>query len=250
MKTTLLLISVFVITNSAMAQDTILNYHRMNTIKIEFTQALFPKSLIVSYERITRPNQSFCITGGYEEFPPLVRVNSTTIVKDNLDKSGFKVAADYRFYLGKENKYLAPHGIYMGPYFAFHDLYNVRNIEVDVEGVKETANLTTDFNITNIGFQFGYQFVIKNRWTFDIVTFGPSVSNYKVKIKTDGEFTFDRDEVENEILLKLLDRFPMLDDLLTDKEVSDKGTFDTWGAGWRFQMHLGYQFGKMKKKNK
>jgi hypothetical protein len=36
MKTTLLLISVFVITSSAMAQDTILNYHRMNTIKIEF----------------------------------------------------------------------------------------------------------------------------------------------------------------------------------------------------------------------
>lgn len=250
MKTLLLFISVFGISNSVMAQDTIVKYHRMNTIKIEITQPLYPTSFILSYERITKPNQSFCISGGYEEFPPLVNVSASTKVKENLEKSGFKLGADYRFYLGKENKHLAPHGIYMGPYFAYHDFHNLREIEVDVEGIKETANLTTNFNITNIGFQLGYQFVINNRWTFDVVMFGPSVSNYRANLKTDGEFTFDKENVENEVLLKLLDRFPMLDKLLTDKEVSAKGRFDSWGVGWRYQMHIGYQFGKMKKKNK
>jgi hypothetical protein len=250
MKTLLLFISFFGIANSAMAQDSIEQYHRMNTIKFEFTQALYPKSFVLSYERITRPNQSFCISGGYEEFPPLVRVNSTTKVKDNLDKSGYKVGAEYRFYLGKENKHLAPHGVYMGPYFTFHDFLNVREIEIDVEGVKETANLRTDFNISNIGFQIGYQFVINNRWTIDVVMFGPAYSNYRVDIKTDADFTFDKENVENEVLLKILDRFPLLDNLLTDKEVSAQGRFDSWSFGWRYQFHIGYQFGKLKKKNK
>jgi hypothetical protein len=98
-----------------------------------------------------------------------------------------------------------------------------------------------------VGFQLGYQFVIKNRVTVDMVLVGPSISNYSAKIKLNGSFNFDKNEVENEILLKLLDRFPMLDELLTDIEVSSNGRFDAWSLGWRYQLLIGFQFGKKKK---
>jgi hypothetical protein len=246
MKTLLTLILVLGITFRVTAQEPHEQVQRMNTIKYEFTQLIYPNSYIFSYERVTTPNQTFCISGGYEEFPNILGVSSTTNVKRNLNKSGFKAGAEYRFYLKNENKYLAPRGVYIGPYLSYHDFYNKKEIEVDVDGIKETALLKTDFSIFNVGFQLGYQFVISNHLTLDLVLIGPSVSNYRASMKMEGDFTFDKEDVENEILLKMLDRFPMLDELLTNKEVSSQGRFDSWSYGWRYQFLIGYHFGKKK----
>jgi len=246
MRIFLIIISFLGITGMVMAQEPQEKFQLMNTIKYEFTQAIYPNSYIFSYERVTTPNQTFCISGGYEEFPDIIGASSRTNVKDNLSKSGFKAGAEYRFYLKNENKYLAPRGVYIGPYLSYHDFYNKREIEVDVDGIKETAILKTDFSIFNVGFQLGYQFVISNRLTLDFVLVGPSISNYRANMKMEGDFTFDKEDVENEILLKMLDRFPMLDELLTNIEVTSQGTFDSWSYGWRYQFLIGYHFGKKK----
>jgi hypothetical protein len=247
MKPFLTLISVLGITIMVTAQEPSEQLQRMNTIKLEFTQAIYPNSFIFSYERVTTPNQTFCISGGYEEFPDIIGVSSRTNVKNNLSKSGFKAGAEYRFYLKNENKYLAPRGVYIGPYISYNDFYNKREIEVDVDGIKETALLKTDFSILNLGAQLGYQFIINDHWSIDLVMIGPSVSNYRAKLQLEGDFTFDKEDVENEILLKMLDRFPMLDELLTNIEVTSQGTFDRWSYGWRYQLLIGYHFGKKKK---
>ena len=86
-------------------------------------------------------------------------------------------------------------------------------------GVPEQVTLTSSFSILNIGAQLGYQFVIGNRWTLDLILIGPSVSNYKAKLEIDGNYTFDIEDVQNEIILKIIDQFPLLEDVLTDKEV-------------------------------
>lgn len=229
------------------AQDTVGLMHRRNTLKLEITQAFYPNSYVLAYERVTHPRQSFSILGGYEEFPDLVSVNSFIYVKQDLVKSGYKLGAEYRFYFKKENQYLAPHGVYTGPYMSYHDFFNQREIEVDVDGIKESATLETDFKILSLGLQLGYQFVINHRWIFDFVFVGPAVSNYSANMKIDGDFTFDKDEVENEVLLKLLDRFPLLDELLTELEISDQGKFSSWSLGWRYQFLVGFQFGRKRK---
>jgi hypothetical protein len=244
-KIPLIFLTVFSVNSMSIAQEPI-EQQRKNVIKLELSQVLYPNSFVMSYERVTRPNQSFCFTGGYEVFPPFVDVNSTIHIRQDLNKNGVRVGGEYRFYLRSENRHLAPHGTYIGPYASYHYFYNKREIEVNYSGVTETAELETDFMILNIGIQLGHQFVINNRWTIDIVTLGPSVSNYRADLKLNGDFTFDKDEVQSEILLKLLDRFPMLDDLLTDKEVSSQGKFDAWSYGWRFQLNVGYHFGRKK----
>jgi len=169
-------------------------------------------------------------------------------VKDNLDKGGFKAGGEYRFYLGKENKYPAPHGVYIGPYLSYHDYNNKRSLEVELDGNPELVTLQTDFRITNIGFELGYQFVIGNHWTIDLVAVGPSISNYYADLKLYGDFTFNKDDVQNEILLKLLERFPKLEEVLVDKELSSNGKLDSWAYGWRYQFLVGYHFGKKKNK--
>ncbi len=247
MKSILIFIAVFGITDIVLAQESTEQIQRMNSIKFEFTQPLYPNSFVLSYERVTKPNQTFCLTGGYEEFPLLTGLGEGIQIRRDLDRGGFKVGGEYRFYLRKQNKFLAPHGVYIGPYISYHDFNNRRSIEVDVDGTPETVDLRTDFAIANFGFELGYQFVLGNRWTIDIVAVGPSISRYKAKLKIDGEFTFDADEVENEILLKLLDRFPLLEEVLSEKEISSSGTLDSWAYGWRYQFLIGYHFGRKKK---
>ncbi|MBX7110107.1 MAG: DUF3575 domain-containing protein [Chitinophagales bacterium] len=229
------------------AQDSVQQVHRMNNIKVELSHILYPTSAIFSYERIIKHHQSICISGGYEEFPPLLTVSNTVHVQENLSKNGFKAGAEYRFYLKMENKQYAPHGVYIGPYIAYHYFNNIRNMEVEFDGINEQAELASLFKILNVGFQLGYQFVIKNRLTFDFVLVGPSMSNYNASLKLNGDYNFDKNDVENEVLLKLLDSFPMLDKLLAEKEVDSNGRFDAWSLGWRYQFLIGFQLGKKRK---
>jgi hypothetical protein len=247
MKTILFIISHFIFCGILMAQEPPAEMQRLNSIKLEISQPLYPRSLLLSYERITKPNESFCVTAGYEEFPPIINFGSTIRVKEDMTRTGFRVGTEYRFYLKKENRHAAPHGTYLGPYFAYHYFYNKRNIAVKVTGAEEFAELQSDFHIMNLGIQLGHQFVFNNRWTLDVVAIGPCVSNYKAQLKLNGQFTFDKDEIQNEIILKILDRFPMLEKILTDKEVSSQGKFDNWSYGWRAQLQIGYHFGRKRK---
>src|SRR4051794_35795429 len=97
------------------AQDSL--SQRKNTIKLDITSRfLYRNALIVSYERVTRPNQSLVVSAGYQEFPRVSSIGQNIAVKDDRKRAGFKFGADYRFYLKKENKYRAPHGVYIGPY--------------------------------------------------------------------------------------------------------------------------------------
>ena len=117
-----------------------------------------------------------------------------------------------------------------------------RLLEVDVNGTKEQANLNSEFNVFNVGFQLGYQFVLKERWTIDIAFAGPSISHYKYKMRFDGNPAFNQDDIKNDIILDLLDRYPFLKDVVNNKEATSSGDLDTWGAGYRYQLTVGYRF--------
>ncbi len=223
---------------------------RKNTVKYHvISQALYTESFVMSYERIVKPNQSFAIMAGYLQFP--ISLNSEIIsASSEGSKKGLVLGGEYRFYLKKENKFSAPHGVFIGPYINMYNFSNERMLTITPpDGSPPTeADLETDINVVNIGFQMGYQFVINNRWTIDMVFIGPSLSQYYLKIKLDGEFdSVDTDLIENELLLGLLDKFPLLKDFLDDQEINLNGTNNKWAPGFRYQLNLGYRFGKSRK---
>jgi hypothetical protein len=217
---------------------------RRNTIKLDLTSyLLYRNSIVVSYERVARPNQTWAISGGPQELPPLRAIDDIRVTRDSK-AGGFKFGGEYRFYLKKENKFAAPHGVYLGPYASYLNFNNERNIEVDNDGTPETGSLGTKISVLNLGIQVGYQFVLNDRWTFDLIFVGPSVSNYRANMTLEGNFSRDPEDIQNEILQALIDRYPALEDLISDQEVSTEGKLDTWSFGYRYQFLIGYRFGK------
>lgn len=223
---------------------------RRNVIKIDITSYwLYRNAIVFAYERVTKnkPHQTWGITAGYQQFPNLSGSDLDSInVKKEYSASGFKLGGEYRFYLQKENKYRAPHGVYIGPYTTLHNYSNNRHLEVPNNGTLEYADLKTRLNILNIGVQLGYQFVLNNRWTIDLVFVGPSFSYYSASMKLDGDYTFDPDEISNEILLAMMDQFPAFNELINEGEFNSSGRIDTWGYGYRYQFQIGYHFGRKK----
>jgi len=251
MKQLICVIILFFVTSTfAQAQKGDTTFRR-NTIKLDITSYwLYRDALMFSYERVikSRPNQTWAITAGLQEFPTLVGQLVDTIAVKNENKSyGYKVGGEYRFYLKKENKYGAPHGVYLGPYTSYHRYSNDRSIEVNNNGSIEKGTLKSDLSILNIGVQLGYQFVLNNRWTIDLVFIGPSVSNYGYKANLDGNISVDADDITNEVLLNLMDKYPGFKDLINEGELDSQGKINTWAYGYRYQFQIGYHFGRKKK---
>jgi hypothetical protein len=59
----------------------------------------------------------------------------------------------------------------------------------------------------------------------------------------DGEFAIDGSQVNQDVLNALLDRFPLIEQLINDKNVDESGKVDSWGFGYRYQIGVGYAFG-------
>lgn len=226
--------------------------NRLSTIKINLiNSAIFSNSAAFSFERVTKAHQSWSAMLGVVKFPTLGDLGSSIQVKKDGNSSGFVLGGEYRFYLKKENKYLAPHGVFLGPYSNFFNFSNSRELSFTSSstGTITQASLTSDINVLNMGVQLGYQFVINDRWTIDMVFLGPSVSRYAMKLKLDGNYDLSEEDIyENEILAGLVDRFPIIEDLLIDQSVKLNGKVSKWAPGFRYQLNVGYRFGRKGKK--
>ncbi len=220
---------------------------RRNTIKLDITSHwLYRDAAVVSYERILNSRRSFSVIAGYQRLPNQGFFGNSVNVKKDASASGLKLGAEYRFYLAKENKFAAPHGVYLGPYFSYNRFQNERTIEVTSGTTPEIANINSRFSVYNMGVQLGYQFVFKDRWTIDLSFMGPSLSFYQARFDLTGNYTFDPDNVTNEILKDLITRFPGLGDLLSGNSIVSNGKLDAWAYGFRYQIQVGYRFGKKK----
>ncbi|NVJ85402.1 MAG: hypothetical protein HWE15_03805 [Algoriphagus sp.] len=233
--------------NSLFAQNIQDSLIRKNTVKLDLTNHLLYKNVrLFSFERVLNPRQSFVLSAGYIEFPNIVNLGEK-IISDKIEsKSGYKFGLEYRFYLRKENKYSAPRGIYIGPYFSSLGFKTDRTIKYQVENGEANSLLLSRTNINNLGAQLGYQFVFNDRFVIDLVFFGPSFSNYNFKTNLQGDLSFNPNDIQKKALEALLEKFPMLDDLLDTKELNSNGNFDSWAFGFRYQLHVGYRFGKYK----
>ncbi|GAA0878646.1 hypothetical protein GCM10009119_16140 [Algoriphagus jejuensis] len=235
---------------AAFAQDSVEVGSRMNTFKLDLTHSLLYRNAYnLSWERLTKQNQSLGITVGIQEFPKVFNLGENIEGKRSDDSGGFKLGAEYRFYLKKENKFAAPRGVYIGPYFSALNFNTSRDIIYTGEGDTREARYNAKFNLYSLGAQLGYQFVFNDRWTLDLVVVGPSITRYNAKMRLEGDFEFDSEDVQNEILDALIDKFPGLDDLLEDKELDSSGRLNVVGIGYRYQFLIGYRFGKKFKKN-
>ena len=241
---TLLVVLVFTISARAQ-QDTAKMVHEKelkNVIKLNLTSwILYSNGVQINYERLLSKKRSITVFGGIIEFPmPSIIANSSLNFDKDRKKSGFALGSEYRFYLAKENKYDAPHGVYLAPFVSFYHFNSERNGHDSTNQNNLTLNTTMDF--LNIGGELGYQFVIKRRFVIDCVMFGPAISSYYFSLKLNGSTSGDYSEQVQAILDAMKQKFPLLKDLSNGEKVSTSGISNFWSLGFRYAIHIGYRF--------
>lgn len=217
-----------------------------NSLKFNVSNMLlYDNSYQFSYERMIKENQSLNVFTGYQEFP-LITINI-----DNLDfeksssRKGYSVGADYRFFLGKINKYKGPRGVYLAPFLSFFQFETDRKVAYTNPdtGVVSRANLNAKLNLTNVGGELGYQFVLWDRFVIDCVLFGPSVTRYNYNTKLDGEIPgLDQNEMFQKLIEAMRDKFPEIENIKNDEGVEKKGVQSITAIGFRYNISIGYRF--------
>jgi len=220
---------------------------RKNIIKWDVTnRALFGKgNIVLSYERVIKPNQTASISVGIRRFPNLVGIQTDYFsVVGQDEQGGLSIALDYRFYPKKQNKFQAPTGIFVGPYLSYLNYKTSSQLQITEQGViQDEFDLNGRFQVQNIGFQLGYQFLFFKRLSVDMVLFGPSISNYDAKLSIEGDFTQEQINKYYEDYRDIIqDQYPLLEDLVQDQEVSSSGRFNVWSFGFRYNVSIGFFF--------
>lgn len=217
---------------------------RKNSIMLNISNPalISTKFQTIGFERVLPHNQSFTVNIGFFSIPKFGGdlADSLGLNTDYKDK-GFHFSTDYRFYLTKENKYPAPRGIYLAPYYSYNHLN--RENSWNREGFVEEVNTNINLNIHTFGAELGYQFIFWDRVALDLVLMGPGFGFYsgKAEITT----TMDPDE-ESEFFNKLndvlADKIPGYDKIIEAGEFGKRGTFETTSIGFRYIVRVGYRF--------
>ena len=253
----LIYISVFsLMTTTILAQDTInikeevsKEKVRKNTVRINLTNPVIfgDKSWILGYERTLGAHKSFSINGGLASLPEFNLVNldvdSTIQLNKKTKDRGFNITGDFRFYLASENKHPAPRGLYIGP-FASHVFMGRENSwTLNTDAFQGDVITDFQFNMTAVGAQLGYQFVLWKRVALDFVLLGPSIAWYSLEAKLNTTLDPDEESLVYEKISEILtERFPGYTFAIDDVDFQKTGTTNTRSFGFRYTIHLGYRF--------
>jgi len=222
-----------------------------NTVHFNITNPLIfgGNTFIVGYERTLGKHRSISVEAGALTLPKLLSgtggsYDSIQVNKGSTDK-GYHISGEYRFYLKNENKYDAPRGVYLAPYFSYNYFNRKNDWTITNSNSSSTIELNTDFTFTTLGggVEFGYQFVFWKRLAVDFILLGPGISSYSVKAKLST--SLDADD-ESELLKKindaLADKIPGYSLVIDDAEFETDGTTNTTTIGFRYMINVGFRF--------
>ena len=219
-----------------------------NVIRYNLSGALLfglDKFIILGYERVLSPKRSISLNVGAAAFPKLVAINTDSFsLNQDRENKGYNISVDYRFYLSKENKFKAPHGVYIGPYYSFNRFERTNDWNfLGAGAVNKVAASNTKFSIHTVGMEMGYQFVFWNRVTLDMVLIGPGLGFYDVKAKLEGNLDEEDKEQLYEALTELItQKFPGMNFVFADDELDGNGALRTTSIGFRYLIHIGFRF--------
>lgn len=220
---------------------------KKNTIYVNLTNPLIfgYKSYIIGYERTIGKHQSFSFNIGRMSLPAFgnrSNNDSLTLIKNSNDK-GFHISADYRFYLGKENKYEAPHGVFIGPFYSYNSFS--RSNEWLLNSSNFNGNVNTDLQLSfhTIGAELGYQFILWDRIALDFVLLGPGIGIYKLKTNLNTQLSPDEASLFFEQLNYLLgEKIPGYDLVIKEGEFEKTGSLNKTSLGFRYMINIGFRF--------
>lgn len=230
-----------------LSTDSSRQHAKKNIIRYNLSGAVlfgFDKSIILGYERVIRPNQSISMNIGATALPKLVSIITDSFqLKSDIKNRGMNFSVDYRFYLQKENKYMAPRGIYIGPYYSFNKFDRDNGWDINNGTNTRAVTTTARFDIHTIGAELGYQFILWKKMALDFVLVGPGISSYRLSTTIDGNLNpGEKEELQSAIQQLIQQKFPGMNFVFADEEINASGVLNTWSLGFRYLIHVGFNF--------
>jgi len=219
-----------------------------NTIHMNVTDPLIfgNRAIIVGYERVIGKHQSFSIDVGSTDLPSLHIIDDDSLkAKTATGQSGLHFSGDYRFYLGKENKYHAPHGIYIGPYFGYNKFEkdHTWTLKSVMGGAPFDVESKTSITVSTIGFQMGYQFILWKRVALDFVLLGPGLASYNLKASLGTNLSQeDKQKFFQKLNEALTGKFPGYGWTLDGGDFELDGSSNTTSFGYKYIIQIGFRF--------
>ena len=219
-----------------------------NSIRFNLTNPIIfgTKSIVFGYERVLNNRRSFSVNIGQASFPDFKIIDADSVRANSiLGENGFHISGDYRFYLSKENKFEAPRGVYIGPYFAYNyfERKNSWTVTSANGGSPKTAETKTSLSIRSLGFEFGYQFIFWKRLSVDMILLGPGIAGYNLKASVGANLSEeDRQKLFDRLNEALADKFPGYSTVIDEGEFKTEGTAKTTNFGFRYMVMIGFRF--------
>jgi hypothetical protein len=245
----LIVLILFSFFSNAFAQEEKKKKELKNTISYNLTNTLIfgGKAQVMCYERVITPHKSISIEFGTFSFPGASILPNKVGTSREVSQTGYKIAADFRFYPAAENKYNAPRGVYVGPYYSYNYFNREKEFVIDTATSSSPVNVTvnTDFTFkTNtLGLQLGYQFVFWRRLAVDLVLIGPGITAYSVEAKLSTSLEPEAESELFEALNEALaEKIPGYSVVIKPAEFEKTGSTSTTSIGFRYLIHVGFRF--------
>lgn len=220
-----------------------------NIIRYNITGALlfgFGKYIVLGYERVLSPRRSFSVNVGSAALPKALSIETDSFqTKRESDRKGVNASIDYRFYLQKENKFNAPHGLYIGPYYSYNRFNDDQQWLRRNTGATNEVTSNSTFNINTFGFELGYQLLLWRRITLDMVMVGPGLGFYKYKASFTGNTNLSaetKEQLFEALKQRISQRFPGMNFVVSDQNFDADGVLKTSSVGYRYIIHIGFCF--------
>jgi hypothetical protein len=223
-------------------KDSVKNFK--NTIHFNITNPMLfgDKYTVFGYERVFKNNQSISLSMGRFSLPGFGFLNYDSLsLKKDYSEKGFTFITEYRFYLKKENKYSAPRGVYIGPYYSYNYLERTNSWSLNNVAYNLETNMKLNANL--VGVQMGYQFVFWNRLSLDLIFMGPGVWFYSIKTKISTTLDAEDEALLFEKINELLaEKLPGHELMINPGNKQKTGSFRTTSGGFRYLIQLGFRF--------
>jgi len=233
-------------TKKAENPDLLTPYH-LNVIKFNPTPMLLFEELrnvTFSYERLIKKNRSISLQLGYLVVPQVLNdtlFNNVLLNKDT--RHGINMSIDYRLYPFSRNRRPAPDGLYIGGYLSYIGTSSESRVNLIDAPNEDNILINGRMNMVNLGFELGYQFIFKKKYSLDLLMFGPALCAYSGTLGITGNLNSDlADKIDEELAAKLKERFPALGYFFTDENATFSTSKIAISSWFRYSIQFGYHF--------
>ena len=202
------------------------------------------RNLSLTYERVIGKDISLSLQTGLLIFPKILSDTVASLVAISGGKKyGINLAFDFRYYPLSRNRRPAPDGLYLGGYLSYYGFNFTNNLDILHTTLDQNGTIYGRLNVINLGISLGYQFIFWKRFTLDLLMFGPAISRYNGTLGVTGNLDASQvQEIDEELVNTLLNKYPWLKELFTMKKLEFTGAQTKISFGFRYSIQLGFHF--------